>query len=105
MFLKPGGMGLVLCTLIVVATPLCADDAAIRKDQKTLEGVWTYKNETGSEVVYRFKGNKLEITAPSRSYKMTMKLTLPPVLRRRSTSRSTTVPTRPGARHRRLSTI
>ena len=53
---------------------LGADDAAIEKDLKVLEGEWTVKSEGGGDVVYKFKGNKLEVTAPSRSYKITVKI-------------------------------
>jgi uncharacterized protein (TIGR03067 family) len=74
MVFKLGGMGLVLAGMLVTATALRADDAAIQKDLKTLEGEWTVKNENGGEVHYKFKGDKLEITAPSRSYKITVKL-------------------------------
>jgi uncharacterized protein (TIGR03067 family) len=74
MVFKLGGMGLVLAGMLVTATALRADDAAIQKDLKTLKGEWTVKNENGGEVHYKFKGDKLEITAPSRSYKITVKL-------------------------------
>ncbi len=32
------------------------------------------KNEAGAEISYKFKGDKLEVTAPSRSCKMTVKI-------------------------------
>ena len=50
------------------------DDAAIEKDLKALEGEWTVKSGAGRDVLYKFKGDKLEVTAPSRSYKMTVKI-------------------------------
>lgn len=68
-------MGLVLAGLLASATALRADDAAVEKDLKTLEGEWTVKSGGGDgEVSYKFKGDKLEVTAPSRSYKMTVKI-------------------------------
>jgi uncharacterized protein (TIGR03067 family) len=73
MVFELGGMGLVLAGMLATATALRADDAAIEKDLETLEGEWTVKNENGGEVHYKFRGDKLEITAPSRSYKMTVK--------------------------------
>lgn len=74
MFQKLATRALILATVVAAATIFAADDAAVQKDLKTLEGEWTYKNQNGDEVVYKFKGNKLEITAPSRAYKMTVKL-------------------------------
>ncbi len=74
MLLKLTAMGLVLAGMMVSATALRADDAAIQKDLKALEGEWTVKSGSGEEVLYKFKGDKLEIKAPSRSYKMTVKI-------------------------------
>jgi uncharacterized protein (TIGR03067 family) len=74
MFLKLCGMGLMLSTMIATVTPLRAEDAAVQKDLKTLEGEWTVKSQSGDEILYKFKGDKLEVTAPSRSYKMTLKI-------------------------------
>jgi uncharacterized protein (TIGR03067 family) len=68
------GMGMVLCGLLVAASDARGDDAAVEKDLKKLEGEWTVKAEDGHEVSYQFKGDKLEVTAPSRSYKMTIKI-------------------------------
>lgn len=47
-----------------------ADDA----DLKKLEGTWTAPAGDGGTVTYTFKGKSLAIEAPSRSYKMTLKL-------------------------------
>src|SRR4051812_48732742 len=66
------GMGLVSCGLLFVSPTVRGDDAAVEKDLKKLEGEWTVKSEGGSEISYKFKGDKLEVTAPSRSYKMTV---------------------------------
>jgi uncharacterized protein (TIGR03067 family) len=74
MLLKLTAMGLVLAGMLVTATATRADDAAIEKDLKVLEGEWTVKSGGEGDVLYKFKGNKLEVTAPSRSYKMTVKI-------------------------------
>ena len=47
---------------------------AIEKDLKTLEGEWTVESGERRRGSYTFKGDKLEVKAPSRSYKMTVKL-------------------------------
>jgi uncharacterized protein (TIGR03067 family) len=74
MVFKLGGMALIVTGMLVTATALGADDAAVEKDLKTLTGEWTIKNESGAEIHYKFKGDKLEVTAPTRSYKMTIKI-------------------------------
>jgi uncharacterized protein (TIGR03067 family) len=68
------GMGVVLCGLLVASSDARGDDATVEKDLKKLEGEWTVKSEGGSDIRYKFKGDKLEVTAPSRSYKMTIKI-------------------------------
>ena len=74
MLTKVHVMGLILAGFIAASTAVRADDAAVKKDLKKLEGEWTYKNENGGEVTYKFKGDKVEVEAPSRSYKMTIKI-------------------------------
>ncbi len=71
---KPGGTVLILAGMLATAAALRADDAAVEKDLKTLEGEWTVKSGGGGDVTYKFKRDKLEVTAPSRSYKMTVKI-------------------------------
>src|SRR4051794_11502873 len=68
------GMGLMLAGVLLASPGARGDDAAVEKDLKKLEGEWTVKSESGSELSYKFKGDKLEVTAPSRSYKMTVKI-------------------------------
>jgi uncharacterized protein (TIGR03067 family) len=70
---KIGGLGLVLAGLLATSTAPRADEA-LDKELKTLEGEWTVKSEGGGEISYTFKGDKLEVKAPSRSYKMTVKI-------------------------------
>ncbi len=74
MFLKLGGMGLLISSMIAIVASPRADDAAVRQALKTLAGDWTVKSQSGDEVLYKFMGDKLEVTAPSRSYKMTVKI-------------------------------
>jgi uncharacterized protein (TIGR03067 family) len=74
MFWKLREMGLLAAMAVLATTSLRADDAAIKKDLKTLEGEWTVKSGGGGEVVYKFKGDKVEVVAPSRTYKMTVKI-------------------------------
>jgi uncharacterized protein (TIGR03067 family) len=69
-----GGMGLVAGCVLAAAAGLWADDAAVQKDLKHLEGEWSYKDENGGEVTYKFKGDTLSVRAPNRSYRMTVKL-------------------------------
>jgi uncharacterized protein (TIGR03067 family) len=68
------GIGLMLAGVLMASSTVRADEAAVEKDLKKLEGEWTIKNENGGEVTYKFKGDKLEVEAPSRSYKMTVKI-------------------------------
>jgi uncharacterized protein (TIGR03067 family) len=43
-------------------------------DLKKLEGKWTADSGNGGKVTYSFKGNKLKIEAPTRTYEMTVTL-------------------------------
>lgn len=74
MWMKPSLTSLVIAGLLAAAVSLGADDSARDKELKTFEGEWTAKGEGGSEATYKFTKDKLEITAPSRSYKMTIKI-------------------------------
>jgi uncharacterized protein (TIGR03067 family) len=74
MFWKLSGIGLLAAMAALATTSLRADDAAIKKDLKTLEGEWSVKSEGGGDTLYKFKGDKLEVVAPSRTYKMTVKI-------------------------------
>jgi uncharacterized protein (TIGR03067 family) len=51
-----------------------ADDGKISADLKKLEGEWTTPSQGGGDVAYTFKGDKLTVKAPTREYKMTVKL-------------------------------
>jgi uncharacterized protein (TIGR03067 family) len=43
-------------------------------DLKKLQGAWTTKAHDGSEVVFTFKGDKVTVKAPTRTYEMTVAL-------------------------------
>jgi uncharacterized protein (TIGR03067 family) len=74
MFSKLAGTLLLLGGLVASPTATRGDDAAVEKDLKKLAGEWTFKNESGAEISYTFKGDKLEVKAPTRTYKMTVKI-------------------------------
>jgi uncharacterized protein (TIGR03067 family) len=74
MFSKLRGMVLLLSGLLAANAAVRADDPAVEKELKKLAGEWTIKNDSGAEISYTFKGDKLEVKAPTRSYKMTVKI-------------------------------
>ena len=67
-----------LAVVTFVCTVSRADDAKDAKaptDLKKLQGEWTTPSASGGgEVVYTFKDDKLTMKAPTREYKMTVKL-------------------------------
>jgi uncharacterized protein (TIGR03067 family) len=66
-------MAMALCT----ASGLTATAAEDKDggDLKKLEGKWTTPSGQGGDpVTYTFKGNKLKVEAPSRTYEMTVTL-------------------------------
>jgi len=65
---------LTLSALVATAASARGEDAAIEAEFKKLDGEWTAPAMAGGDVVYRFKGKKLEIDTPSRSYTMTITL-------------------------------
>lgn len=70
------GMWWVGCAVVglLSASAAARGDDPAAADLKKLEGTWTVPAGDGGEVTYTFKGKSLEIKAPSRSYKMTIKL-------------------------------
>ncbi len=50
------------------------DKEVIEGDLKTLQGKWTTPSGNGGKVTYTFKGRKLTVEAPSRTYEMTVTL-------------------------------
>jgi uncharacterized protein (TIGR03067 family) len=69
-----GGTGLLFVAVLATGFVTRADEKAAGKDLKKLQGEWIAKSEGGSEIRYTFKGDKLEVVAPSRTYKITVKL-------------------------------
>ncbi len=51
-----------------------ADDDKADPELKKFEGKWTTPAGDGGKVTYTFKGKKLKIEAPSRTYEMTVKI-------------------------------
>ena len=68
------GIGLALAALVGVGFSARAADEKDGGDLKKLEGKWTADSGNGGKVTYSFKGNKLKIEAPTRSYEMTVTL-------------------------------
>jgi uncharacterized protein (TIGR03067 family) len=67
-------MGLRLAVLLLASVGVLvhgADDKA-DSDLKKFEGKWTTPSGEGGKVTYIFKGKKLKIEAPSRTYEMTI---------------------------------
>ena len=66
---------LLVVSLITSVSP--ADEVKNGKaspDLKKLQGEWTTPSQAGGEVVYTFKDDKVTVKAPTREYKMTVKL-------------------------------
>lgn len=67
-------IGLTLTMILGTGFASRGDDAKDGGDLKKLEGKWTTRAANGETATYTFKGNKLAIEAPSRSYEMTVTL-------------------------------
>ena len=67
-------VSLMLAASATAAFATRAADDPVEGDLKTIQGEWTVPSASGGEVSYTFKGSSLAIEAPSRSYKMTIKL-------------------------------
>ena len=50
------------------------EDAKSAADLKNMQGTWTTPSSTGEDSFYIFKDDKLTVKAPSRTYKITVKL-------------------------------
>lgn len=64
----------VLIVVLSFGSLTHAEDAKGSADLKKLEGTWTTPSQGGGDVVYTFKDDKLTLKAPTREYKMTVKL-------------------------------
>jgi uncharacterized protein (TIGR03067 family) len=74
MFFRFRFMIWMLAGFLAASTVSRGDDVPIEGDLKTIQGEWTVPSGAGGDVVYTFKGKTLSIEAPSRTYKMTVKL-------------------------------
>jgi len=66
--------GMILAALLSLGAGLRAADDKSQGDLKKLEGKWTTSSGGGGEATYTFKGEKLKVVAPSRTYEITVKL-------------------------------
>jgi uncharacterized protein (TIGR03067 family) len=67
-------IGLAVSVGLSVGVAAFAADEKDGGDLKKLEGKWTTPSGQGGQVTYSFKGDKLKIETPSRTYEMTVKL-------------------------------
>ena len=74
LFFKFRFMQLMLAGFFLAGSVSRSDDAPIEGDLKSIQGEWTVHSAAGGEVTYTIKGQILSIVAPTRSYKMTIKL-------------------------------
>ena len=63
---------LAMTALLTTFVSAQGEDPGVEAELKKLDGEWTVPSMASGDVTYRFKGKKLEIEAPSRSYKMTI---------------------------------
>ena len=66
--------GMTLAALLTIGAGLRAADDKAEGDLKKLEGTWTTPASDGGKVTYTFKGDKLKVVAPSRTYEITVKI-------------------------------
>lgn len=64
--------GMTLAVLLSLGAGVRAADDKAKAELKKLEGKWTTPSGNGGEVSYTFKGDKLKVVAPSRTYEMTV---------------------------------
>lgn len=75
MITRRGWMGLSVAVLVGAGLSAVAAEEKDGGDLKKLEGKWTTPSGQGGDpVTYTFKGNKLKVEAPSRTYEMTVTL-------------------------------
>jgi uncharacterized protein (TIGR03067 family) len=68
------GMRWVGCAVVGLLAAVAGARGDDADDLKKLEGTWTVPSGGGGDVTYTFKGKSLEVVAPSRTYKMTIKI-------------------------------
>lgn len=64
--------GLAAAIVVSLAAAPSIDDSAADQDLKKLEGEWVATNPDGSSVSYTFKGKRLKIVGPTRTYEMSI---------------------------------
>jgi uncharacterized protein (TIGR03067 family) len=74
MMTRRAGIGLAVGVCLSFGLATFAAEEKDGGDLKKLEGKWTTPSGQGGEVMYSFKGNKLKIETPSRTYQMTVTL-------------------------------
>ena len=74
MMTRRAGIGLAVAALMGVGFSTWAADEKDGGDLKKLEGKWEGDSGNGGKVTYSFKGTKVKIEAPTRSYEMTVTL-------------------------------
>jgi uncharacterized protein (TIGR03067 family) len=67
-------MGLALAASLMAGASLRGAEDKTEDDLKKVEGKWTTPAGDGGKVTYTFKGRKLKVEAPSRTYDMTITL-------------------------------
>ena len=72
----PGALSAFLLVSFVTALSRAEDPKPPRasQDLKKLQGQWTTPSQGGGEITYTFKDDKVTVKAPTREYKMTVKL-------------------------------
>ena len=75
MMTRRAWVGLVMAALLTACVSAAAAEEKDEGDLKKLEGKWTTPSgQGGDKITYTFKGNKLKIEAPTRTYEMTVTL-------------------------------
>jgi len=65
-------LALALAGLLGASTTVRGADEKSADDLKRMEGKWTSPSGDGGKITYLFKGPKLKIETPSRTYEMTI---------------------------------
>jgi uncharacterized protein (TIGR03067 family) len=71
---KHAWMGLAMAAVLAAGAGLRGDEEKVEGDLKKIQGKWTATADDGHKVTYTFKGRKLSVEAPNRSYEMTVTL-------------------------------
>lgn len=66
--------GITLAAMLTIGAGLRAADDKAEDDLKKMEGTWTTPASDGGKATYTFKGEKLKVVAPSRTYEITVSI-------------------------------